>query len=343
MTITKVFVASIRILAVCVVFALCTVVGGGLSGLNKIAQRGSPSSNSFEEPPPRQTPASTVIEEPRGAESPQALENPVLAFLAFSLCVGAVASYVILRSSWYGWPLIGAVFVGIYGTATVGSQIDSVFFLSDKLPRGLIRALFLQGAIAAALFSPLAVLLLGKGRAASQRLQPLASLRIRTASAAWRVGVIVVAFVFLYMFFGYYVAWQNPALRQYYGGSAYAGFFASLKANWIDHPWIYPLQAFRALVYATCLYPLIRMHRGARWETALAVALFLSVWTTALLLPNPMMPSSVARSHFWETLGFSLVFGALAGWLLFRRNYVEVRHTEAPRAYGSEGGKLQVH
>jgi hypothetical protein len=28
------------------------------------------------------------------------------------------------------------------------------------------------------------------------------------------------------------------------------------------------------------------------------------------------MPASVARSHFWETLGFSLVFGALAGWLL---------------------------
>jgi hypothetical protein len=33
-------------------------------------------------------------------------------------------------------------------------------------------------------------------------------------------------------------------------------------------------------------------------------------------LPNPLMPASVARSHFWETLGFSLVFGALAGWLL---------------------------
>ena len=39
---------------------------------------------------------------------------------------------------------------------------------------------------------------------------------------------------------------------------------------------------------------------------------------TVLLLPNPMIPASVARSHFWETLGFSLVFGALAGWLLCR-------------------------
>src|SRR6266851_4001327 len=62
--------------------------------------------------------------------------------------------------------------------------------------------------------------------------------------------------------------------------------------------------------------PLVRMLRASRRESSLAAALFLACWTTALLLPNPLMPASVARSHFWETLGFSLVFGALAGWLL---------------------------
>lgn len=58
------------------------------------------------------------------------------------------------------------------------------------------------------------------------------------------------------------------------------------------------------------------MLRVAQWEMALAMAFLLSVWTTALLLPNSMMPASVAQTHLWETLGFSLVFGALAGWLL---------------------------
>ena len=47
-----------------------------------------------------------------------------------------------------------------------------------------------------------------------------------------------------------------------------------------------------------------------------AAALFVSVWTTALLLPNPIMPASVVHSHFWETLGFSLLFDSLAGWLM---------------------------
>jgi len=51
----------------------------------------------------------------------------------------------------------------------------------------------------------------------------------------------------------------------------------------------------------------------------LAMAFSLPVWTTALLLLNPMMPPGVALIHFRETLGSSLVFGALAGWLLSPR------------------------
>jgi hypothetical protein len=204
--------------------------------------------------------------------------------------------------------------VSIYGISIVATQVDSLFFLSDKLPRGLIKALFLQGAIATVLFAPLAVMLLGKWRTAL-RASP-APVRLRAPSAAWRLALIVIAFVFLYFLFGYYVAWQNPALRQYYGGPEYSSFFASLKANWINQRSLYALQVFRGLLYAAFLYPLVRMLRAARWETALAMALFLSVWTTALLLPNPTMPPSVAHSHFRETLGFSLVFGSLAGWLM---------------------------
>ena len=54
----------------------------------------------------------------------------------------------------------------------------------------------------------------------------------------------------------------------------------------------------------------------AATKTALAMVLFLSVWTTILLLPNPLMPPGVAYAHFRETLGFNIVFGGIAGWLL---------------------------
>ena len=121
------------------------------------------------------------------------------------------------------------------------------------------------------------------------------------ASAAWRIAVLTIAFVFLYMFFGYYVAWQNPAVRSYYSGPDWPTFYASLKGNWQNSPWIFAVATRRALLYVAFMFPLIRMLRVARWESATAAALFLSAWTTILLLPNPLMPASVARSHFWET------------------------------------------
>lgn len=228
-----------------------------------------------------------------------------------------VVSYLILRSSWRGWRLAGALAVGMYGISTVASQIESVVFLSNKLPQGMVPALFVQGAITTVLFAPLAVLVLGKWRAASPASSSPAPARMHAASAAWRLPLLVVAFVFLYMFFGYYVAWQNPDVRQYYGGGPnWPTFFDALKGNWLNARWIYTIQSFRALLYIGFVFPLIRMLRVARWEIATATALFLSAWTTILLLPNPLMPASVARSHFWETLAFSLIFGALLGWLM---------------------------
>jgi hypothetical protein len=125
-------------------------------------------------------------------------------------------------------------------------------------------------------------------------------------------SAVVVAFVFLYLFFGYYVAWQNPALRAYYGGTE----FESLKSNWERQPHLYLLQVFRALLYVACVYPLLPMPQIARWKNVLAIAAVLASWTTALLLPNALMPESVAWSHFWETLWFNLTFGALMAWLL---------------------------
>jgi hypothetical protein len=204
----------------------------------------------------------------------------------------------------------------MYGISTVASQLDSVAFLSNKLPQGMIRAIFVQGAIAAALFAPLAVLALGKWRAASLRAPMPPAAPLRLASILLRLAILVAAFVFLYMFFGYYVAWRNPELQRFYAGPELATFWAALRYNWTSSRWIYALAAFRALLHIACLYPLVRMLHTSRRESALAAALFSACWTTVLLLPNPLMPASVARSHFWETLGFSLVFGALAGWLL---------------------------
>ncbi len=300
MALPTILLTGLRVLAVCLLLAVCFAVGGVLSGLDKIAQ---------------QTVASQFAP-PANQQVPQMPEDFLPSFLIFTLCAGGTLSYLILRSRWHGWMLAGTIFVSMYGISTVASQLDSIALLSNKLPQGMIRAIFVQGAIAAALFAPLAVLALGKWRGASVRAAVSPAAPLKLASILLRLAILVAAFVYLYLFFGYYVAWRNPELRRFYAGPEFATFWESLRRNWTSSHWVYGLAAFRALLYIACLYPLVRMLHTSRWESALAAALFSACWTTVLLLPNPLMPASVARSHFWETLGFNLVFGALAGWLL---------------------------
>ncbi len=294
-----ILLTGLRILAVCLLLAVCFSVGGLLSGIDKVAQ-----------------PSVASQSDPFAKQAPKMPEKFLGSFLVFILSAGGTVSYLILRSRWHGWTLVGTIFVSMYGISTVASQVETVAFLSDKLPPGMILALFVQGAIGAALFAPLAVVVLGKWRAAPLRapLSPAAPRKL--ASILLRVAVLVLAFVFLYMLFGYYVAWRNPELHRFYGGPELTTFWAAWRHNWIGSRWIYALAVVRALLHIACLYPLVRMLHTSRRESALAAALFLACWTTVLLLPNPFMPPSVARSHFWETLGFNLIFGALAGWLL---------------------------
>lgn len=76
-----------------------------------------------------------------------------------------VTAYPILRSRWTGWRLVLAIFGVFYGVATFLSQIESLVYLDHLtgiIPADFIGKLSLQGLIVAALYAPLAVLILGK-------------------------------------------------------------------------------------------------------------------------------------------------------------------------------------
>jgi hypothetical protein len=215
-----ILLTGLRILAVCLLFAVCFAAGGVLSGLDKIAQQ----------------PVASQTASPAN-QAPPMPENLLRSFLVFAFCVGGTLSYLILRSRWHGWMLLGAIFVSMYGISTVASPLDSIAFLSNKLPQGMIRAIFVQGAIAAALFAPLAILVLGKWRIASVRAPVSHAAPLKLASILLRLAILVAAFVFLYMFFGYYVAWRNPELQRFYGGPELATFWAAWGHNWTSSPW----------------------------------------------------------------------------------------------------------
>ena len=248
------------------------------------------------------------------SEQPAQVEPGValVALLVVSLLNTIVLGYVILRSRWAGWKLVLAIFFVLFGVVTGMSQIETAFFVT-RLPPGMLPRLFLSGAIIAALFSSLAVLILGKRRSDATVSRRHALLEMTVGEWAGKLSLIVIAYVIIYFTFGYFIAWKSPEVRAYYGGVDPGSFLAQMRSVLRDTPSLLPLQALRAILWTVIAVPVILMTKGKWWESGLAVALlFAVVMNSQLLLPNPFMPQEVRMVHLLETATSNFLFG----WLL---------------------------
>jgi hypothetical protein len=231
-----------------------------------------------------------------------------------------VLTHFILRSRWTGWRLAATVFFVLYGVSTFMPQIESAVFIT-RLPEGMLPRLFLMGALFAAPFSVIAVWILGKRKANDSDAGENSRLVMPKSEWAWKLAVIAVAYVFLYFTFGYFIAWKNPAVREYYGGSDPGGFLTQMGTVVRDTPWLIPFQILRAMLWTLLALPVVRSLRGPRQETALSIGfMFAVLMSDLLLLPNPYMPESVRMSHLVETALSNFIFGAFVGWLLTNRH-----------------------
>jgi hypothetical protein len=121
----------------------------------------------------------------------------------------------------------------------------------------------------------------------------------------------VIAYLFLYFTFGYFIAWKNEAVRAYYGGSDPGSFVTHITNLLRAEPLLFLLQVVRALLWTAIAVPVIKMMKGGWWETGLAVAVLFAVMTSQLLLPNPLMPDEVRMVHLVETATSNFLFGWL--------------------------------
>ena len=235
-----------------------------------------------------------------------------------------VIAALILTSCWGGWKLVVSLALAYYGAVTFLMQIETWYFLSSiTVGPQLLPRLFLMGIPTAFLFIPLAVWVLGRGRATAET-SPNPALVMPIQQWIWKLAAIAVVYLVLYWGAGYFIAWQNPELRAFYGQPGVALPFFTHTANTLRHdPMLFPLQILRALLWVLCALPVIRSSRVNPWWTALLVGLLFSVpQNLGHILANPLLPvASVRLSHMIETASSTFIFGTLVVWLLHREHH----------------------
>ncbi|MEQ1587040.1 MAG: hypothetical protein ABL895_14230 [Cyclobacteriaceae bacterium] len=229
---------------------------------------------------------------------------------------------LVLSSRWSGRYLELLLAAAYYGVVTFVMQIETWYFLSDiTVNSHQLPYLFFMGLPVAFLFVPLSVLILGKGHKQEEvNFKPFV---MPVRQWVWKLSCLAVAYMLLYWLAGYYIAWQNPELRAFYGSPGSITPFWQHTANTLrSDPGLFPFQIVRSMIWVLCALPVIYGSRVNVWMTALLVGTFFSTpQNLGHIMENPLLPlASVRLSHLIETASSTFVFGLIVVWLLHREH-----------------------
>ena len=253
-----------------------------------------------------------------GLNSSSLVENAsqVMGITLFVFFLQTIAlSYPVLQSNLKNLHLIVLVTLLYFGISVFLVQIETLVFLNyftGIISAEMIQQLFIQGGITSVLFAPIVVFVLrGRKSEADQRLQSI-RLDMSKLQGLVKVSVLALIFVLFYVFFGTFVAWQNPALSEYYGSDLIAN-LAKVGG------WMLLLQAGRGVMFIALALPVTRTSQGKTWQKALMVALLFCILTASnLLIPTTLMPEAVRLTQFYEIAIPGFIFGALVVWFMNR-------------------------
>ena len=139
-----------------------------------------------------------------------------------------------------------------------------------------------------------------------------------------KLGIIGIVYLFVYMIFGYFVAWQFEALRIFYSGSAEKlSFFGQLLNNFNTNPVIYPFQILRGILFGVFILPLVSMIRKSKLIFTASVCLVYLCTGIMLIIPNVLFPDIVRIGHLIEMTSSMLVFGIITGIILWENNHMK--------------------
>lgn len=250
------------------------------------------------------------------------LLSPDIAVLLIGFLNVALVAALIKSSRWTGLKLMLWLSLAYYGAVTFIMQIETAYFLTNlTVDAALLPRLFLMGIPTAFVFIPFSVLLFGNKKFSKR--QTRQSVLINHHKVGFeKIAAIICCYLTLYWCAGYYIAWQNPELRAFYGSPGVVqDFWPHTFAYLSSHPTLIPFQMLRAVLWLLVAYPIIVGSRFKTWQTALLVGAFLSIpQNIGHIFANPLIPNaSVRLSHMVETASSTFAFGVLIVIILQRR------------------------
>lgn len=229
---------------------------------------------------------------------------------------------LIVSSRWNGWRLASILALAYYGAFTFITQVETWYFLTEiTVSPELLPRLFIMGLSIPIIYIPLAILICRKWKRRDVATENL-NMIMPFKQFLLKLGIIAIIYLVIYWLAGYYIAWQNPELRAFYGNPGeIEPFFTHTFATFSNTPSLIFLQLVRGMLFAIIVMPLILGSKVKPWLTGLLVGFLFAVPHLGHIMPNPLIPlASVRLSHMIETATSTFIFGLIIVWLLHRRH-----------------------
>jgi len=230
---------------------------------------------------------------------------------------------LIMSSRWRAWHLALLLALAYYGSFTFIIQIETWHFLSGiTVSSELLAGLFIMGMPVPFFFIPLAVIICGRWKSVKVD-NNNTNMVMPKKQFIFKLGIIAALYVVIYWSAGYFIAWQNPDLRAFYGSPGeIMPFWEHTFTTIMNGPSLILLQLVRGLLFTVIAIPVIRGSNVKPWITALLVGLLMAVPHLVHILSNPLIPiASVRFSHMIETATSTFLFGMIIVWILHRRHH----------------------
>lgn len=242
--------------------------------------------------------------------------------LILSIANTALVVWLITQSRLRGWRLALLLGISYYGSYTLLTQIETWYFLSSiNISPDLLVRLFVMGIPVPFIFIPVAIRVYGRWQTNDQK-QTLMTVSMSTKKWILTFAGLSLLYVVCYWCAGYFIAWQNPALRAFYGNTDELLTFRDHTVNaLVNTPDLFLLQLFRGLLFALIILSVMCSSGSGVWLTALMAASLLALPHFVHLLSNPLMPlASVRLSHLIETASSNFLYGIVAVGIIHRMN-----------------------